>query len=202
MGAIVLNANLRLITLSTMTKAHLANWLTFLRMALTPLVVFWIGWPQADAHLVAAIVFILAALTDYWDGQLARRWQAESSWGRIFDPVADKILVLSTLIALSHYRYVNLWLVLLLLSRDIYVGGLRAYLASQGIILGALESGKWKTAIQMIAVPALLLHAWNAEYLLGLLGSGLLALSTILSWFSALQYTQKAWSQAKHPNPR
>ena len=129
---------------------------------------------QSKHWLIAAIiVFIIAALTDWLDGYLARRWKAESTFGRIMDPFCDKVLVLGAFIYLSGPRFVNPhalesgevytmvsgvypWMVAVILARELLVTGVRAEVESLGIKFGAVLAGKIKMILQSISIPVIL----------------------------------------------
>ena len=104
----------------------------------------------------AAIVFLLACFTDYLDGHLARKNNWVTDFGKFIDPVADKLLVLSTLIMLIHLRLVPAWLVILILARELSVDGLRLVAMTRGKVIAAGPLGKMKTVSQMILILLLL----------------------------------------------
>ena len=134
--------------------------------------------------LIASGLFILASFTDYLDGMLARRYGVVSVLGQFLDPVSDKMLVSSILIMLIPLGKISAILVVLLLSRDTLIGGLRSVAASQNVIIAAGSMGKWKTAIQMIAIPSILIEH-PIFYKIGLFG---LWFSLVLSLASGWQY--------------
>jgi CDP-diacylglycerol--glycerol-3-phosphate 3-phosphatidyltransferase len=122
------------------------------------------------AYLTAVIVFALASATDAIDGRLARRWHQVTDLGKFLDPVADKLLVDSLLIylAVAHFGLSTLTLplfcVILMILRDLVVDGIRVLAASKGVILAANSFGKLKTALQMAAIPLVLLNGWPFSY--------------------------------------
>lgn len=141
---------------------------------------------------VAAVVFILASITDYYDGHFARKYDAVSNMGKFMDPIADKVLVTAILILLAVEQKIDPWLVILLMTRDTFISGLRSVAAADGVIIAAKAAGKWKTALQMGAIPLLIL--WEFPFLPdlgawpGRLGYGLLWISTLLSISSGIEY--------------
>lgn len=138
---------------------------------------------------IAATLFILGSLTDWLDGYWARKYHAESNMGRFMDPIADKILVLSVLIILLHYQRIDPVAPAILLSRDIFIGGLRSVAAADNVIISAKPTGKWKTALQMVAIPCLFVDlSWQGVSLhdVGMWG---LWVSVALSLISGLEYT-------------
>jgi CDP-diacylglycerol--glycerol-3-phosphate 3-phosphatidyltransferase len=143
---------------------------------------------QFSFKIVASLLFMLASATDYWDGYFARKWNAISNWGKFMDPIADKVLVTSVLLMLVHVQNMNPWLVMILVARDLIIGGVRQVAAADQIIIDANPGGKWKTALQMMAIPALIIN----EAVFGIpvheIGRALIWLSTILSLTSGAQY--------------
>jgi cardiolipin synthase len=179
--------------------------LTWLRVALIPLVVgvFYLppGWlPLEDRNLAATLVFIVAAVTDWFDGFLARRWNQTSAFGAFLDPVADKLMVAGALLVLVQLDRCNAILAFIIIGREITISALREWMAQ----LGASKSvavnsiGKIKTAAQMTAIPALLyydvvLGAVDTRYW----GEKLLWLASVLTVWSMLYYLKKAWPLIK-----
>jgi CDP-diacylglycerol--glycerol-3-phosphate 3-phosphatidyltransferase len=163
-------------------------WLTMSRMLLAAVMMStmqfisppWNGW-------ISAAIFIFAALTDWWDGYFARRWNATSNMGKFMDPIADKVLVSTTLIILIPDGRVHPFLVVLLLNRDILIGGLRSVAAAEQLIIDAKPSGKWKTAVQMSAIPVLLVGPPN----LG--GVPITDIAHVVLWLSAGLSLYSAW---------
>ncbi len=109
------------------------------------------------AHYVSAGIFIFASITDYVDGYLARAWEVQSNFGRVLDPIADKLLVASTLMMLVHFHQAPVLPTLAILCREILVSGLREYLAEIKIALPVSRLGKIKTGVQMVSIVILLL---------------------------------------------
>ncbi len=142
-------------------------------------------------NLVAGILFILASITDYYDGYFARKYQAVSNMGKFMDPIADKILVSGVLTMLLYQAKIDPWMVLLILSRDTFIGGIRSVAAADNIIIDAKATGKWKTAMQMSGIPAVIIGAID-PYLpfVDKIGYALLWISVILSLTSGVQYYQ------------
>lgn len=103
-------------------------------------------------HLIAYIIAILAGLTDFFDGRIARKYKCESDFGRLMDPLADKIFITATYIMMVDYRIVPAWIVVVVLAREFLVTGLRLLAISDGVVIAADKSGKFKTAFQMFAL--------------------------------------------------
>jgi CDP-diacylglycerol--glycerol-3-phosphate 3-phosphatidyltransferase len=179
---------------------RLPNWLTFLRLALIPVFVVFLIEPSRTSLNIAAVIFVLAAVTDYADGILARRYAAITDFGKLFDPLADKILVMAALVMLVSVRdetcvsLVPGWMVVLVLAREFWVTGLRAFAAKDGTVVSAKSGGKVKSFLQMVSILALLLNDYSFS-LFGLtltyqfLGLNLLLISLAFSIVSAIDYS-------------
>ena len=103
-------------------------------------------------HLIAYIIAILAGITDFLDGKIARTYKCESDFGRLMDPLADKIFIVATFVMMADYRIIPAWIVVVVLSREFLVTGLRLLAVSDGVVIAADKSGKFKTAFQMFAL--------------------------------------------------
>ena len=134
---------------------NLPNLLTYARIIMVPMVAGLVIWGGALAHWLALGIFIIAAITDFFDGWLARRWQLQSSLGRMLDPIADKLLVAAALLALvgdNTIEGAHLWAAIIILCREVLVSGLREYLAELRVSVPVTQIAKWKTTIQFIAM--------------------------------------------------
>jgi len=146
---------------------QLPNWLTFFRLVLIPVFVFVLIEPSRSSLNLAAVIFVFAALTDYADGMLARRYKAITDFGKLFDPLADKILVMAALVMLVSLQddngasFVPAWMVVLILAREFWVTGLRAFAAKDGTVVPAKSGGKVKSALQMISILLILLFDYS-----------------------------------------
>ncbi|MGL5784263.1 MAG: CDP-diacylglycerol--glycerol-3-phosphate 3-phosphatidyltransferase [Alphaproteobacteria bacterium] len=139
---------------------HLPNILTFSRIAAIPLIMFFFYYPFYLSSLLAALLFAVVCLTDYFDGYLARTYQNVSRLGAFLDPVADKILVAVTLLMLTDSRTIqgiSIVPAALILSREMMVSGLREFLAALHVSLPVSRFSKWKTGLQMFSLGFLLL---------------------------------------------
>ncbi len=132
---------------------NLPNKLTVARAIAVP---FFIAFYMLGYHIAAFVIFIAASLTDMLDGKIARKYNLVTNFGKIMDPLADKILVYSAFCLLIP-DYVPGWMLIIILAREFTVAGMRTVAASEGIVIAAGMSGKIKTVLQMIAVPMLLL---------------------------------------------
>jgi CDP-diacylglycerol--glycerol-3-phosphate 3-phosphatidyltransferase len=171
--------------------------LTWARMLAIPLVVgvFYAPLDRPTQNLIATIVFVVSALTDWFDGYLARKLNQSSSFGAFLDPVADKLLVCASLLALLHLNRVDMFVALIIVGREIAISALREWMAQ----IGAGKSvavhmiGKLKTTAQMVAIPFLLFNGM----LFGLLdthaiGNVLIWVAAIMTVWSMIYYMQKA----------
>jgi cardiolipin synthase (CMP-forming) len=180
-------------------EAHtfaLPNILTYARIAAVPAVVACLYWQdilQGGIWLrwVALAIFLAAAVTDFLDGYLARIWSQQSSFGRMLDPIADKLLVACCLLMLAAdgtIRGWSLWAAMVILCREILVSGLREYLAELRVSVPVTTLAKWKTAVQLVAIGFLLAGKAGDEIVSGVTLTGLMLL-----WFSALVTLYTGW---------
>jgi cardiolipin synthase len=179
--------------------------LTWLRVALIPLVVGIFYLPdhvllESDRNLGATVIFIVAAVTDWFDGYLARRWNETSAFGAFLDPVADKLMVAGALLVLMQLGRVDAIISFIIIGREITISALREWMAE----IGARKSvavnslGKIKTAAQMVAIPMLLFH----RKLFGMIdmhvsGTILLWIAGVLTVWSMFYYLRRAWPLIK-----
>ena len=172
-------------------KRSLPMWLTWSRMLVCPFFVIFLSLDAPIWGWISALLFMAASATDWFDGHFARKYGVMTNMGKFMDPIADKILVASVLIMLIPSGRVGPLLVLLLLTRDILIGGIRSIAAADQLIIDAKPAGKWKTALQMVSIPALLIPSGAIAglplYEVGLI---LLWVSVILSVISGYQYMQ------------
>ena len=145
---------------------NLPNLLTLARIAAVPVVLVLMLSDSRASGLWAAAVFGIAAVTDFLDGWLARKWGIVTVLGKFLDPLADKLIVMVALIMLIPLDRVPAWAVFLILGREMVVTGLRSIASSEGIVIDASELGKYKTIYQMVAIPGLMLH-YNYNWLFG-----------------------------------
>ena len=137
-----------------------ANHLTILRVGLVPFIYAGIFFGKDDQWILIGtwLVFFIACLTDYWDGVIARHQGKATKIGKLLDPVADKILICSLLILLVAVGRAPAYLVVILISRELVINGLRSIAAAEGVVIAASSEGKSKTILQMIAVGFLIIH--------------------------------------------
>jgi CDP-diacylglycerol--glycerol-3-phosphate 3-phosphatidyltransferase len=173
---------------------NLPNLLTLGRIAVITVIVVLLRDEGALAGALAAGLFFFACLTDYWDGQLARKYSLTTTLGKFLDPLADKLLVVAILIMLvGMNREPRLpgWLVVIIVGREMAVTGLRAIASSEGIIVPAEELGKYKMIFQMFALHGLLLHYTYVSIDFHLAGMYFLWISTVVSLWSGSLYTAR-----------
>ena len=159
------------------------NKLTTLRVILVPffILAFYIELKaNKNALIIATIIFVIASITDFFDGYLARKYNLVTDFGKFVDPLADKILVAAALICLVQASRVEAWMVVLIISREYTISILRAIAASSGKVLAASKGGKLKTATQMIAIIMLMLAIPFANYVM--------YVAVILTFYSGAQY--------------
>ncbi|MDO5417330.1 MAG: CDP-diacylglycerol--glycerol-3-phosphate 3-phosphatidyltransferase [Lachnospiraceae bacterium] len=140
---------------------NLPNKLTILRVIMIPFFVFFLlyqGGTNSTFRWIAAIVFIVASLTDMLDGKIARKYNLVTNFGKFMDPLADKLLVCSGLICLIELGQLPAWMVILIISREFIISGFRLVASDNGVVIAASYWGKFKTTFQMIAVVLLIVN--------------------------------------------
>ncbi len=144
---------------------------------------------------LATIIFISAALTDWFDGWIARRWKQTSTFGAFLDPVADKLMVCTALILLVKLNRLDASIALVIISREIVISALREWMEKTGSSnsVAVYSLGKVKTAFQMIALPCLFYEKQTSGYLLHQIGLTLITISAILATWSMFYYFICAW---------
>lgn len=180
---------------------QLPNLLTLLRLALTPVFVILMINPTQAMLYGALGVFIFAALTDWVDGLLARKLNIVTDFGKLLDPLADKILVTAALVMLVAQRsdlmgtpWVPGWMVVIILAREIWVTGVRGMAANKGVVIAAGQSGKLKSFLQMAGITLVLLHGhtfslFGKTITCQFIGLNLLVMSIVFSYVAAVEYT-------------
>lgn len=176
---------------------NLPNFLTLVRICLIPVFVVVFLAPTPDRSLVAAVIFTVAAVTDLLDGYIARRTGQVTKLGKLLDPIADKLLVLSALILLVNIDRVTALVALLIIARELAVTGIRAIAAGERLIIAAETTGKYKMALQVVAIVFLILEGTDLGQFgnLHLAGTATLYLSLVLGYISGGQYVWSFWKQ-------
>ena len=195
-------------------KVNIPTMLTWLRILLIPVFVSAFYWPENlhklsampsyMVNIFATIVFTIAAITDWLDGYLARRWHQTSAFGAFLDPVADKLMVAAALIVLVEFGRVGAIVSLIIIGREIAVSALREWMAGEGQAssVGVAMIGKIKTAVQMLAI--LFLLYWDNLDLgsMGIfktrdVGHVLIVIAAFLTLVSMAYYLKSAWPKLK-----
>lgn len=139
---------------------NLPNKLTILRVIMIPFFVVTFLWQQGEnttLRYLASVIFVVASLTDMLDGQIARKYNLVTNFGKFMDPLADKLLVCSALICLVELKLMPAWMVIIIVSREFIISGFRLVAVEQGIVIAASYWGKFKTVSQMISIVLLIL---------------------------------------------
>ena len=155
---------------------NIPNILTLIRLLAAPgVAVMFLYFHRPWADWFALALFVGAAITDYFDGYLARLWKQESKFGAMMDPIADKAMVLIAIMVLTGYSGMNPWLILpatVIIFREVFVSGLREFLGAKAGTLKVTKLAKWKTTAQMVAIAVLFLGT-GLEYLNGVAMRGM-----------------------------
>jgi len=173
------------------TLANLPNALTLTRIACIPVLVWLLHRPTRESSLAAFFIYLVASLTDFFDGYLARKYGLITPLGKLLDPLADKLLVVSALLMIAvgdRLPTIPAWLLVIIIGRELAVTGLRSIAASEGVVLAADRTGKIKMILQTIGVHALILHYKYFGFSFYWLGMSTLVAATIVSVWSAIEY--------------
>jgi CDP-diacylglycerol--glycerol-3-phosphate 3-phosphatidyltransferase len=167
---------------------NLPNALTIGRIMAIPLIVLLLFYPGKVVSFIASVIFLFAAITDGLDGYIARRQNVVTTIGKFLDPLADKLLVITSLIMLIHLGRVPAWIVAIIAGREMAVTGLRAIAINEGIIIAASQLGKYKTLLQVIATTTLICH--YSYYSIDFHNVGIIFLwaALVLTMWSGLEY--------------
>ena len=168
---------------------NLPNKLTTLRILLIP--VFIAVYICTGNGFISAGIFIVASFTDFLDGHLARKLNMTTNYGKIMDPLADKLLVASAFVCMVQTGQVAAWMVAIILAREFAITSLRAVAASEGVVIAAAWSGKIKTVTQMLAIIFLLIGNWPFSLVNVPVDRILLWLAVIMTLYSGLEYIWK-----------
>jgi CDP-diacylglycerol--glycerol-3-phosphate 3-phosphatidyltransferase len=155
---------------------NLPNTLTVMRLIAAPgVAIMFLYFHRPWADWFALTLFVVAAITDWFDGYIARAWHQESKFGAMLDPIADKAMVVIALVIITGYSGMNPWLILpvtVILFREVFVSGLREFLGAKASLLKVTKLAKWKTTAQMVAIAILFLGT-GLEYLEGIARQGM-----------------------------
>lgn len=184
---------------------NIPNRITLSRILLIPIFIVimsvpfnWGEWDIGNSslpisHFVGALLFIIASATDWIDGHYARKHNLVTNLGKFLDPLADKLLVSAALILLVEMGLAPAWVVIIIISREFAVTGLRLVAAGEGIVLAAGSMGKLKTATQMIAIAILLLHNFPFSFIGFPFGTVMLYIALFFTVLSGYDYFVKNW---------
>lgn len=171
----------------------LPNLLSFFRIGIIPVLVYLLTFTDRVSAVLAAALFLIASVTDYFDGYFARRNRSVSDLGKILDPLADKLMVLSVLIMLAAMDRpgepsVPAWLVVVIIARESAVTVIRGIALSEGIVMQSETLGKYKFILQAFAVVGLLIHYryWGVDFFVA--GIYFLVLSAVIAVWSGISY--------------
>ncbi len=172
---------------------NLPNLLTYGRIAAVPVVAGLLMWGSMGARWWALVIYIAAAITDFFDGYLARRWQQQSSLGRMLDPIADKVLVAVILLVLCAdgiLRGGHIWAAIIILAREVLVSGLREYLGELRVSVPVTKIAKWKTTVQLVAIGFLIAGPAGDQIISGItkIGIGGLWIAAALTLYTGYDY--------------
>lgn len=177
---------------------NIANKLTVSRVIMIPIFLIFLLVPMniglfkagmanvPVSHLIATIIFIIASITDWLDGYLARKLNLVSNFGKFLDPLADKLLVMAALVSLVELTVIPGWMVIVILARELAITGFRLVAVEGGLVIAASNIAKWKTASQMIAIILLLLN--NIPF-----GFNGFPLAMIIMWLAVILTVFSGW---------
>jgi len=174
---------------------NLPNTITLLRISVVPFLFFLLSSPGPFWSNVLAGLFVIASITDFLDGYIARRYDLVTTLGKFLDPLADKIIVNTAMIMMIPIGRIDAWIVAVIIIRDFIVDGIRTIASSEGIYIQASVLGKQKTLAQIFAVTALMIHhpffGLNAH----LIGTIVLYVAFFLTIYSGLDYLIKFYRE-------
>jgi CDP-diacylglycerol---glycerol-3-phosphate 3-phosphatidyltransferase len=169
----------------------LPNLLTIVRILAIPIILLLLFSPGRPYQIITAILFLLVAMTDTLDGYFARRRGMVTTLGQFLDPLADKLLIVTALIALILARGIPLWMVVVIVGREIAVTGLRGIAISQNIVISPSTLGKYKTAFEAAAITLLIYNGSYSSISFYQVGIGLLWVALALAVLSGIDYFRK-----------
>ncbi|VAX23279.1 CDP-diacylglycerol--glycerol-3-phosphate 3-phosphatidyltransferase [hydrothermal vent metagenome] len=175
-----------------MIKLNLPNKITLFRIFLVPLIIVFLISPSMWSCFIAAVIFGLAAISDWLDGHIARVTNEVTVLGKLLDPIADKLLITSALVPLVELDRVSAWIVVVIIGREIAVSGLRMVASSQGIHIDASPLGKYKMVAEIVAILFLILDFNLLFHYLGQIG---IWVAMLLSIASGIDYFVQFWNR-------
>ena len=170
---------------------NLPNKLTLFRVILIPFFVFFLLAPYFEGYgnYIAVAIFIVASITDFLDGKIARKYHLVTNFGKFMDPLADKLLVSAALICLVDLNKIPAWIVIVIIAREFIISGFRLVAADNGVVIAASYWGKFKTAFQMDTVIVLILNIPGKVF--AVIGTVLIYISLVLTVISLIDYIAK-----------
>lgn len=170
---------------------NLPNTITLLRLGVVPFLFILLSDPGKSWSLIIAGLFVVASITDFFDGYIARKYQMITTMGKFLDPIADKIIVNSAMILLIPIGRIPAWIVVITIIRDLMVDVIRSIASSEGIYIQASRLGKQKTVAQIIAVTALIIHYPFLGFNAHAVGIAVLYVAFIFTIYSGIDYLVK-----------
>ncbi|QXK91624.1 CDP-diacylglycerol--glycerol-3-phosphate 3-phosphatidyltransferase [Neoehrlichia mikurensis] len=172
----------------------LPNLLTVLRVMAIPAIVISFYIKSDNSSIITLTIFVFACITDFFDGYLARMWKTQSKFGKLFDPIADKLIFISTVIMLTYiHKITNITIifVIIMVCREILISGLREFLITMNIKIPVIRLGKAKTLVQMVAIGMLIVD----NEIVVFIGEVMLIIATILTVYSGYVYACVAFKR-------
>lgn len=172
---------------------NLPNTITLLRISVVPFLFILLSSPGEFWSLILAILFVIASITDFFDGYVARKYQMITTMGKFLDPIADKIMVNTAMILMIPIGRIPAWIVAITIIRDLMVDVIRSIASSEGIYIQASTLGKQKTVAQIVAVTALIIHYSIFGINAHAVGMVILYIALVLTIFSGIDYFIKLY---------
>lgn len=174
-----------------------ANKVTMIRVLLVPIFMVLFMINKSSCHYAALGVFILASITDAIDGHIARKYNQTTTFGKFVDPLADKVLTTAAFLILMHYDHMSVWAVMIVLTREFMVAGVRLVAAGDGEVVAASMWGKLKTVSQMLAIIAAMLLLQSDRFEAHFISDILIWISVVFTVISGIDYLIKNWHLMK-----
>jgi len=172
-------------------RKKIPNYLTLLRVALIPFLIVSFYFEEGVRYITASI-FVIASITDFFDGYLSRKWEVTSKFGELMDPIADKLIVATALILIVASDDSNMIAAIGIMCREIYISGLREYTAKHEVNVPVTKLAKWKTALQMFAIILLLAATGAIGSPIYYIGSVSLWLAFAITFYTGFLYYKSA----------
>jgi len=177
---------------------NLPNTITLLRIGVVPFLFILLSEPGPFWSLIIAILFVIASITDFFDGYFARKYQMITTMGKFLDPIADKIIVNTAMILLIPIGRIPAWIVAITIIRDLIVDVIRSIASSEGIYIQASILGKQKTVTQIIAVTALIIHYSIFGINAHIVGTVVIYIALLLTIYSGIDYFIKLYKSVEN----